>query len=244
MAWAQRGWTVISGLALGIDAAAHEGALAGKGLTGAVLGSGVDLPSPERNRPLAQRILRRGFLVSEFPPGTRAAPFHFPRRNRILAALADAVVVVEAGPRSGALITADHALDLGRPVLAVPGPIDRPESRGANRLIRDGATPVLGPDDLASGPTGGGASDRRTLRGTAGPPTEPRDGDDVQGLAADAEALLGALGRGARTPDQLSGVLGLRAAEVLVLLSRLELSGLVVRGADGGWSRAVGDAGW
>ncbi len=144
------GFVVVSGLAIGVDGAAHEGALDGGGLTLAVLGSGADRPTPRRHRGLARRIAVTGLIVSEFDPGTDSAPFHFPRRNRVLAGLGGALVVVEAGKRSGALITVDHALDLGRTVYAVPGPIDRPQSAGTNALIRDGAAIVTSVADLVN----------------------------------------------------------------------------------------------
>ena len=139
---------VLSGMAMGIDAAAHRGALPGD--TAAVLGSGVDVVSPPRNERLYREIVARGVVVSEYAPGVRAEPHHFPARNRIIAALASDVVVVEASLKSGALITAGIALDLGREVHAVPGPIDRPTSAGANRLIADGAGVVVdtGLDEL------------------------------------------------------------------------------------------------
>jgi DNA processing protein len=139
---------VLSGLALGIDAAAHRGALEGPGGTVAVLGSGPDMAYPPANRRLFLRIVEEGLVVSEFPPGEKARPHHFPRRNRILAALADTVVVVEAGERSGALITVEHALDLGREVYAVPGSVDSPQSRGSNRLLADGAGAATSVKDL------------------------------------------------------------------------------------------------
>jgi DNA processing protein len=140
---------VLSGRALGIDAAAHRGALEGPGGTVAVLGSGPDMAYPPSNRRLFLRIVEKGLVVSEFPPGEKARPHHFPRRNRILAALADTVVVVEAGERSGALITVDHALDLGREVYAVPGSLDSLQSRGSNRLLTDGAGAATSVEDLA-----------------------------------------------------------------------------------------------
>lgn len=137
----ERGRCVVSGMALGIDAEAHWGALPGP--TIAVLGSGVDVVAPVRNASLYERIAESGAVVSEYAPGTQAAPAHFPARNRIIAALAAEVVVVEASLRSGALITADAALDLGREVHAVPGPIDRITSQGANQLLADGAGIVV-----------------------------------------------------------------------------------------------------
>lgn len=136
---AARGITVVSGLARGIDAAAHRGALAAAGRTLAVLGNGVDVIYPPESRTLAEEIAARGALVSQFAPGTAPLAWHFPARNRTLAALALGVVVVEAPERSGALITASQAADLGREVFAVPGQITSPASQGSNALIQDGA---------------------------------------------------------------------------------------------------------
>lgn len=138
---AGQGHCVVSGMAMGIDAAAHRGALPGP--TAAVLGSGVDVASPPRNTGLYREIVANGVVVSEYPPGVRAEPHHFPVRNRIIAALSRDVVIVEASLRSGALITAGLALDLGREVHAVPGPIDRSTSEGTNRLIADGAGVIV-----------------------------------------------------------------------------------------------------
>ena len=137
------GVNVVSGLAAGIDGAAHRGALDAGGFSTAVLGSGIDVWYPARNRGLGEEILASGgAVISEFPPGTPPAPWRFPARNRIIAGMVGAVIVVEAADRSGALITARMALDLGKDVYAVPGDIDRETSLGCNRLIRDGAHPI------------------------------------------------------------------------------------------------------
>lgn len=136
---AARGVTIVSGLARGVDTAAHRGALAAGGRTVAVLGSGTDVIYPPENRGLAADIARQGALVSQFPPGTTPRPWHFPVRNRTLAGLALGVIVVEADERSGALITAGLAADLGREVFAVPGKITSTMSEGPHRLIQDGA---------------------------------------------------------------------------------------------------------
>jgi DNA processing protein len=145
---AARGVTVVSGLARGIDSAAHRGALRVGGRTVAVLGSGVDVVYPPENQRLADEIVARGALVSQFALGTPPLAYNFPTRNRVIAGLSLAVVVVEAAERSGSLITARLAAELGREVLAVPGRVTAPESRGANRLIQDGAALALGWEDV------------------------------------------------------------------------------------------------
>ena len=209
------GCCVVSGMAMGCDAEAHRGALPGP--TAAVLGSGVDVPSPARNRALHASIREHGVVVSEFAPGTRAEPHHFPRRNRIIAALASEVVIVEASRRSGALITAELALDLGREVRAVPGPVDSPNSAGANLLIADGADPVLDLD---------------------GPPGAPAEGK----LPADPgmRALLTALGPAPVTPEEAAELAGRSAEEVAPLLTMLELRGHLIATRDGRVMRTPG----
>jgi DNA processing protein len=145
---AARGVEIVSGGARGIDTCAHLGALDRNGRTVAVLGSGFRRPYPEENEPLFEQIARAGCVLSEFPLDAGPRPEHFPRRNRLIASLAAAVVVVEAAEKSGSLITARHALDLGREVLAVPGPIHSEQSEGCHRLIRDGAALVRGAEDV------------------------------------------------------------------------------------------------
>ena len=147
---AARGVTIVSGLARGIDSAAHRGALRVGGRTLAVLGSGVDVIYPPENRRLAGEIAARGALLSQFAPGTPPLPQNFPIRNQVIAAMSLAVVVVEAAEKSGSLITARLAAELGREVLAVPGRITAPESRGANRLIQDGAHVAMGWEDVVA----------------------------------------------------------------------------------------------
>ena len=146
---ATAGWPVISGLARGIDAAAHLGTLDGGGAGFAVLGSGVDVIYPAENLTLAARLVDNGGgIISEYPPGTPPAPFRFPARNRLIAGLSGVVIVIEAAVTGGALITARLALEQGKDVLAVPGDITRATSEGCNLLIRDGAHPVLTSEDL------------------------------------------------------------------------------------------------
>jgi DNA processing protein len=147
---ADRGWSVVSGLARGIDGAAHRGASHTGGHCHAVLGSGVDVIYPAGHRRLYESVLSTGGMISsEFPPGTPPEAWRFPTRNRIIAGCSDVLLVVEAGVKGGALITARIALEYGVPVYAVPGDVDRSTSVGTNLLIRDGAFPVLGPEDLA-----------------------------------------------------------------------------------------------
>ncbi len=145
---ARQGVQVISGLAFGIDGWAHQGALDADGSTFGVLGSGVDVCYPAAHIQLYQLIQRKGGLLSEYVPGTKPLPGHFPRRNRIISGLCDAVLVVEAREKSGSLITADLALEQGRDVYAVPGRVSDPNSRGCNRLIAQGAGIALSPDEL------------------------------------------------------------------------------------------------
>ena len=153
-ALAVRGLTVVSGLARGIDTAAHQGALENGGRTLAVLGCGLDVVYPPENQKLYEQIPEQGALISEFPLGTPPEAKNFPIRNRIISGLALGVVVVEAGLRSGTSITVRYALDQGREVFAVPGPIDSPTSLGPHRLIQDGAKLVQDPEDIFSGVAG------------------------------------------------------------------------------------------
>jgi len=217
----RRGGCVVSGLALGVDGAAHTGALRAEGPTVGVLGTGVDVSYPRSHRTLHRRIANHGLLVSEFLPSTRAAPHHFPRRNRILAALGDAVVVVEAGRRSGSLITVDHALDLGLDVWAVPGPIDSPACEGSNRLLVDGARPLVSVDDFADG----------VVRGWRGEESGEARPDPVPSVSAGGleRSILDALGETVVPADELARRFGVPIAEVLVVLTTLELLGEVRR---------------
>jgi DNA processing protein len=208
---AERAVTVVSGLALGIDAAAHAGALEAGGPTVAVLGCGVDVVYPRTNAGLFQRVREAGLLISEYPPGTSPAPWRFPARNRLIAALAGTLLVVEARARSGALITADQALDLGRDVLAVPGWPAAAGSAGTNSLLKAGAGLIENAEDLA---------------GWLGvePPSTP-----TASLPADLAAVLEELARQPAGADDLAGRMGLSSAEAAAAIVRLELEGLVIR---------------
>jgi len=214
---AAAGGHVVSGLALGIDAAAHEGALDRGGTTIAVLGCGVDVPYPRRNRAIYGRIAESGLIVSEYPPGTPPAPWRFPARNRVIAALSDAVVVVEARARSGALITADHALDLGRDVLAVPGAPGVAAAAGANALLKAGAGLIEGPEDLCSW---------LGLDPPAPPEPPPAEAD---------RRLLAALAEGPAHPDALSAALGVPAGPLVAGLTRLQMAGRASPDGQGRW---------
>lgn len=216
-ALARAGVPVVSGLALGIDAAAHRGALSVDGRVVGVLGSGIDVPHPPTNSALIRRVGDEHLLISEFLPGEPPLPHHFPRRNRILAALSEAVVVVEAAERSGALITADHATDLGREVIAVPGPVDRETSRGTNRLLRDGAAMVTDPARVVE-----------VLPEPVRRRVERADDLDEAGRpvpTGEAGRVWRALEHGPRTADELARSLELEPACILALLSRLEVEG-------------------
>ncbi len=220
---AAAGITVISGLALGIDGAAHRGALASSGRTMAVLGSGLDVPHPPSHRTLFREIEERGLVISEFLPGEPPLAYNFPRRNRIIAALGDAVVVVEAGPRSGALITVDHALDLGKEVFAVPGPIDDPRSAGSNALLRDGAHLLASARDLAD------VMDWQLDSG--GGPAGSEAAIKVAGVGPDAIRIWRCLEEGPTDLDELPRSVGMSPQRTMVALSELEIAGLVVQEA-------------
>lgn len=145
---AENGIVAVSGLARGIDSSGHKGALAGGGKTIAVMGCGIDICFPSTNVPLWREIISKGLVLSEYPPGMPGGKFTFPKRNRIISGLSEATVVVESGIKGGALITAELAAEQGRDVYAVPGNIDRVASFGANKLIRDGAMPLVILDDI------------------------------------------------------------------------------------------------
>jgi len=214
-ALARAGVTVASGLALGIDAAAHRGALAGGGPTIAVLGRGADEAYPRAHRPLFRRIAAEGLIVSEFLPGTPPLPHHFPRRNRILAALSRAVVVVEAAATSGSLITVDHALDLGIDVWAVPGPIEVATCEGSNRLIAEGARPLVSVAGFVKAFTGSDV------------PAQARAGAGTEPFAAGADRVLERLGSETLAVDQVAFRVEMSVADTLAVLTEMELDGRV-----------------
>jgi DNA processing protein len=227
------GWTVASGLALGIDAAAHEGALAGGAGTVAVLGTGVDVVYPSRHAALAERIRADGALLSECPLGTGPSAGRFPRRNRLIAGLSAGVLVVEAAPRSGSLITARQAADFGREVFAIPGSIDSPLARGCHALIRDGARLVESADDvlseLAPFARTGDASDR-LMSACA----HSQEEDHVRRPNPEPpDPVLEAVGHDPVSVDTLAAHLSLAPGEVAARLVMLELAGRLDRLPDG-----------
>lgn len=226
---AARDVAVVSGGAYGIDGAAHRSALAADGLTVAVLAGGLDVPYPAGHAALLRRIAVNGLLVSEYPPGVRPARHRFLTRNRMVAALAGATVVVEAGARSGAANTAAWARSLGRAVCAVPGPVTSSASVGCHALLREGAELVTRAPDVVE------------LIGRLGEfaPDEQRPASPLDGLAATEQRVYDALpARGARTADQIAVASGLPPSEVLGPLSSLEIAGLV-RHQDGCWKLAT-----
>jgi len=226
-ALALAGLTITSGLAAGIDAASHEGALTAGGRTVAVLGTGLDRIYPRQNAGLAARIRATGAIVSEFPPGTGPQPQNFPRRNRVISGLALGTLVVEAAQGSGSLITAKRAADQGREVFAVPGSIRSPLSRGCHQLIRDGAQLVEGPADVLK-ELYFFKDNQRLVLIQKGPPadaaTAPGDGAP---LDKEYEMLLDALGFEPVTIDTLVARSGLSGESVASMLLILELEGRV-----------------
>jgi DNA processing protein len=214
-ALARAGVVVASGLALGIDAAAHRGALGAGGPTIAVLGRGADEAYPRSHRRLFRQIAAEGLIVSEFLPGTPPLPHHFPRRNRILAGVSRAVVVVEAAATSGALITVDHALDLGIDVWAVPGPIEVATCEGSNRLIAEGARPLISIAGFVKA-VGGVDVAPRSQAGSSTPPDAGAAGRVLERLGTETLAI-----------DQVAARVEMPVAEALAVLTEMELEGLV-----------------
>jgi DNA processing protein len=216
---ASAGVVIVSGLARGIDAAAHEGALEAGGRTVAVQACGPERVYPAAHRGLARRIVAAaGAVVTELPPGTPPLPVHFPLRNRLISGLSLAVVVVEARERSGSLITARHALDQGIDVFAVPGSIDAPTCRGSNRLLRDGAWPLLEAKDVLEG---------IGWRGAPAAPTPPAP------VASSLRPVLAALRRAPASRDDLARALGRPVEALAADLLALELDGRIAEDRDG-----------
>jgi len=225
---AARGIAVVSGLARGVDSAAHRGALR-SGRTIAVLGSGIDCIYPREHTPLAEHIVRKGLVVSEYPPGTPPLAFHFPMRNRLISGLSRAVVVVEANEKSGSLITAACALEQGRDVMAVPGSVLSGRNRGAHALIRDGAKIVESADDIVeeigwTGPTASAGSVEAS--------------GDRSAISRDP-LLVGMQTGHAYDLDELAMATGVSGVRLLPRLLELELHGNVQRVEGGRFMRRI-----
>lgn len=220
------GLCVISGLALGVDAAAHEGALDAGGETVAVIGTGADRMYPARNKALAERIVSAGAIVSEFPLGTPAAAHNFPRRNRIISGLSRGVLVVEAAPGSGSLITARQAVDQGREVFAIPGSIHSPLAKGCHQLIREGAKLVETAQDILE------EQAFSTLSLPRSTPTEP-----TQAAPENDDPMLAAMGFDPVTIDTMVHRTGLTTETLYAMLLDMELEGRVSRLPGGRFQR-------
>lgn len=220
---ARAGYTIVSGGAIGCDQAAHHSALDAGGVTVAVLGCGADVVYPSGAAGLLAAIARNGAVISEHPWGTPPARWRFRTRNRIIAGLSAALLVVEAGLPSGTFVTADYALAAGRDVLVVPGSIFAPECRGANRLLRQGGQPITDVSELAA-----------ALTDALGPP--PRGAGDqwsLEGVGLSEDPVLGAIRTSHLRPDDIARALALDIVTVARRIGRLELEGLVVRFPDG-----------
>ena len=209
-ALARNGVVIVSGMARGIDAAAHRAALDSGRSTIAVLGTGIDVPYPVGHAELHRVIGERGLLVSENPPGARANKGSFPRRNRIIAALGKFTIVVEGGYKSGAINTANHVIAMGKPLAAVPGPIDSPQSKGANQLLRDGAVVIA---DVADALALGGVIDAGQM--------EPAQ------LSALESRVWSAIGGETLGLDTIAERAALSTRECLASVTALELNGMV-----------------
>lgn len=229
---ARHGVTVVSGMARGIDSKAHLGSLEAGGRTVAVLGCGVDIVYPPENNELMERIIKSGTVISEYPPGTAPIPFNFPARNRIISGLSQGVVIVEASEKSGSLITADFALEQGRDVFAVPGNINSGNSKGTNRLIREGAKIITGAGDIleelkidhsGSADFCGGMNLYETKLGRAQICTE----SDIVQLGADEKTIAQRLLNGPAHLDVIARDCGISVQLASSLLVMLELSGFV-----------------
>jgi len=223
LAFSEAGLTIVSGLALGIDAAAHRGALAGPGSTIAVLGTGVDVVYPRQNAQLAARIVQEGLLISEFPLGAAGTAHHFPRRNRLISGLSQGCLVVEAALASGSLITARSAAEQGREVFAIPGSIHSPLSKGCHALLKQGAKLVESAEDVLVELTG---FHRTAVASTRG-----------QGEAARDDPLLEHMGFDPVDVDSLCSRSGLPVERVSADLLRLELDGRVAALPGGTYQR-------
>jgi|CXWL01.1.fsa_nt_gi DNA processing protein len=218
---AQAGLTIVSGLARGIDTAAHQGALKSNGITIAVLGCGLCTIYPAENKKLAESITERGAVISEFPMETPPASFNFPRRNRIISGLSKGIVVVEAALKSGALITSDFALEQGRDVFAVPGKVGDPAAQGTNRLIQQGAKLTISVEDILQDLAPG-------LQGFRPTPVQPEDDLPTDNSLTEEEKMVcSSLSDETLHIDELTGKTGLSVTQAALVLFKLQLKKLV-----------------
>jgi DNA processing protein len=220
------GVPVVSGLALGIDATAHRGCLDAGGAPVAVVASGPDVVYPRRHRSLHERVRDAGLILSELPPSTEPYRWSFPARNRIMAALARMTVVVEAADPSGSLITAEFAKDLGRCVAAVPGRVTSSLARGTNNLLKDGATPISGTEDVLDELFGVGVCQARGL-----PDSRPEPSEPYLRAVLESATVSGSV-------ESVAARSGRTVAETRAALGRLEADGYLIRRDLGGWERA------
>jgi DNA processing protein len=231
-----RALLVTSGLALGVDGAAHAGALDAGFPTTAVIGSGLDRVYPDQHRRLGERVIAGGLMVSEYPPGTPAKAAHFPQRNRIISGLSRGVLVVEAGLRSGSLITARMALEQGREVFAIPGSVHSPVARGCHHLIKQGARLVETVDDILEELGSWWSAPLVDEASTPDPKPQSRPGQSLAALDSREIAVFEALGYDPQSTDALSSATGLPADQLMQSLLLLELQGLV-SSAPGGFQK-------
>jgi len=244
--WAQRlasaGIGIVSGLALGIDAEAHAGALDASGMTAAVLGGGLDIVYPPENAALRERIIGHGLLISEFHLGRRVDRQSFPQRNRLVSGMCDAVLVIESGAPGGSMITARFAAEQGRTVMAVPGRIDERQTVGCHQLIRDGAILVTSVEDvleeLRSSPSQLGLSFASPDAQAATPDAQNAAAAPPERLTTEEAAFYETLKRlGPSLPDAMAAALHQPIATVQVTAMQLELKGVIARQTDGRWDR-------
>jgi len=223
---AQRGVQVISGMALGADGAGQWGALSAEGKSYAVLGNGVDVCYPQEHYPLYEKLCATGGVISEYPPQSPGVAYHFPRRNRIISALSDCVIVIEARKKSGTMITVDHALNQGKDVFALPGRYNDPMSQGCNMLIKQGANILTGPEDLAQ---------------ILGLITEEDDKNTKKcnlGLAKEENMVYSCISLQPKNIDDLLEQIGqLTVGELSLALMRLEIAGLIRQSGSGYYVR-------
>ncbi len=222
---AQAGFNIVSGLALGIDAAAHRGALRVKGVTTAVLATGLDIVYPRQHAGLADEVCETGVLLSEMGLGTAPKPDHFPRRNRLISGLSQGVLVVEAGQKSGSLITADFALEQNREVFVIPGSIDNPVAAGCHQLLKQGAQLVTAFDDILE-----------SFNVTAEVTGKKTGLTSVDGLSQSEQTLINVLGFDVMAFDELIQMTGLPISELNQLLISLEIKGALAA-VSGGYQR-------